>query len=55
MGAITDGVAFTHVAREWRMKWSGDNDKASLAAVQKVLDAKLASIKAVKGTYPPPP
>eukprot|EP00227_Mantoniella_beaufortii_P016800 CAMPEP_0197588602 /NCGR_PEP_ID=MMETSP1326-20131121/9829_1 /TAXON_ID=1155430 /ORGANISM="Genus nov. species nov., Strain RCC2288" /LENGTH=112 /DNA_ID=CAMNT_0043153445 /DNA_START=62 /DNA_END=400 /DNA_ORIENTATION=- len=49
MPAFTSGVEFTHVAREWRLKWSEDGDKASLAAVQKVLDAKLAAVKAVKG------
>lgn len=49
MPAITEGVEFTNVAREWRMKWSEDGDKKSLAAVQKVLDAKIAAIKAVAG------
>ena len=27
---ITEGVDFDVVAREWRMKWSPDNDKKSL-------------------------
>lgn len=49
MPAITEGVEFTHIAREWRMKWSEDGDKASLAAVQKILDSKLAAVKAVAG------
>ena len=34
---ITDGVEFDTIAREWRLKWSADSDKASLAAVQKEL------------------
>lgn len=49
MPAITEGVKFSNVAREWRMKWSEDGDKKSLAEVQKVLDAKIAAIKAVAG------
>ena len=49
MGAITENVTFTHIAREWRCKWSEDADKASLSAAQKVLDAKLAAVKSVKG------
>jgi len=40
---------FDTVAREWRMKWSPDDDKASLAAAQKVLEKQLATVKAVKG------
>ena len=50
MPTITEGVAFTNVAREWRMKWTEDGDKKSLAEVQKVLDAKIAAVKAVAGT-----
>merc|ERR1712205_248206 len=46
---ITEGVEFDTVAREWRMKWSPDDDKASLAAAQKVLEKQLATVKAVKG------
>ena len=34
---ITDGVEFDTIAREWRLKWSAESDKASLAAVQKAL------------------
>ena len=30
MGTIVEGVDFDTVAREWRCKWSGDNDKKSL-------------------------
>ena len=31
---ITDGVEFDTIAREWRLKWSADNDKKSLASAQ---------------------
>ena len=46
---ITDGVQFDHIAREWRFKWSADNDKQSLAQAQQKLNAKLASIKKIPG------
>ena len=46
---ITTGVSFDTVAREWRCKWSADNDKASLAAAQVALDSVIASTKAVAG------
>jgi hypothetical protein len=49
MPTIVDGVSFTNVAREWRMKWTEESDKQSLAAVQEVLDAKIAALKAVAG------
>ena len=35
--------------REWRMKWSPDDDKKSLVEVQKALDAVLPVIKALAG------
>lgn len=46
---ITKGVQFDTVAREWRMKWSPDNDKASLAEVQAVVDETLAELKSLDG------
>jgi hypothetical protein len=49
MGTITEGVEFDTVAREWRCKWSADNDKKSLADAQKALNAVLANVKAVDG------
>jgi len=49
MVTITEGVEFDTVAREWRMKWSPENDKKSLAEVQKVLNKYIADIKAVNG------
>ena len=49
MVTIAEGVEFDTVAREWRCKWSADNDKASLVAAQKLLNEKLAEVKAVDG------
>ena len=46
---ITKGVEFDTVAREWRMKWSPENDKKSLQEAQAVLDATLAEVKALPG------
>ena len=46
---IAEGVEFDTVAREWRCKWSPDNDKASLVEAQKILDSVLADLKAVDG------
>lgn len=49
MASITPNVSYDTVAREWRMKWSADADKASLSAVQDALTALDGKIKAVKG------
>lgn len=49
MGTIAKGVEFDTVAREWRCKWSADNDKASLAAAQALLDETLPALKSTKG------
>mmetsp|Transcript_50385 Transcript_50385/g.75306 ORF Transcript_50385/g.75306 Transcript_50385/m.75306 type:complete len:146 (-) Transcript_50385:70-507(-) len=49
MTTIVEGVEFDTVAREWRCKWSADNDKASLAAAQKALNEVLADVKKVDG------
>jgi hypothetical protein len=46
---ITEGVSFDTIAREWRLKWSLDDDKKSLADVQKVFDKYVAELKAVDG------
>jgi predicted TPR repeat methyltransferase len=43
------GVLFNRVAREWRCKWSADDDQASLVAAQKVLDKHLAALKSLDG------
>ena len=49
MPSITPNVEFDTIAREWRMKWSEDNGKESLAAVQKILIAHVDALKALKG------
>jgi ribosome recycling factor len=49
MEMLTEGVQFDTIAREWRCKWSSDNDKKSLQEVQKVLDEVLEEIKKVDG------
>ncbi|KAL7568582.1 hypothetical protein ACA910_002694 [Epithemia clementina (nom. ined.)] len=46
---IAEGVEFDTVAREWRCKWSPDNDKASLVEAQKALEGVLADLKALDG------
>ena len=46
---ITKGVDFNTIAREWRLKWSADDDKKSLAAVQQTLVLMQNQIKAVPG------
>ena len=49
MGTITTGVDFDTIAREWRLKWSGDNDKKSLASVQQTLVVFQNQLKAIPG------
>ena len=49
MVKIAAGVEFNTIAREWRLKWSGAQDKKSLAAVQVALDKHLNSIRKVDG------
>jgi hypothetical protein len=49
MATIVEGVDFETIAREWRCKWSADNDKVSLAQAQKVLVSNMDAIKAVDG------
>ena len=46
---ITEGVEFDTVAREWRCKWSPDNDKKSLQELQKTLNGVIDEIKKVDG------
>jgi len=43
------GVKFDTIAREWRCKWSEDDDKKSLKEAQSLLESVLPSIKAVAG------
>lgn len=49
MVTFAEGIEFDTIAREWRCKWSADNDKASLVEAQKVLDSVLDSIKNIDG------
>ena len=49
MGTITEGVSFDTIAREWRCKWSSDQDKQSLQEAQKLLDSVLVELKQVDG------
>jgi len=49
MVTITEGVEFDTIAREWRCKWSADNDKKSLQEAQKALDDVLVDLKKVAG------
>lgn len=49
MATITTGVEFDTIAREWRLKWSADGDKKSLADVQQVLNKYTASLKKLDG------
>ena len=49
MTKITEGVEFDTVAREWRCKWSPDDDKKSLQELQKALAEAIPDIKKVDG------
>ena len=49
MEKITEGVEFDTIAREWRCKWSGDNEKKSLQEAQKALNGVLDDVKKVEG------
>jgi hypothetical protein len=49
MPSITTGVDFDTIAREWRCKWSADNDKKSLGEVQKALLEVMPKVSAVPG------
>jgi hypothetical protein len=46
MPNITDNVQFDTIAREWRCKWSEDNDKASLTSAQDAISEVLAEVMA---------
>ena len=49
MSTIAPGVVYNTIAKEWRMKWSQDNDKQSLQAIQAAFDAVLPQLKGVSG------
>jgi hypothetical protein len=40
-------VEFDTIAREWRMKWAPDNDRAALTALQDLLSSHLEQIKQI--------
>ena len=45
-----DGVKFSSVCREWRGKWTKDEDNASLVAVNKLFtESFLPTLKSVSG------
>lgn len=46
---IVEGVEFDTIAREWRCKWSSDDDKKSLAELQTVLNEAKEDIKTIDG------
>jgi hypothetical protein len=46
---IAEGVDFDTVAREWRCRWSVEDDKASLVAAQKAFEKSLEQLKQVDG------
>ncbi|GKZ01147.1 hypothetical protein MPSEU_001066100 [Mayamaea pseudoterrestris] len=49
MKSVTEGVEFDTIAREWRCKWSQDNDKKSLQESQALLESVLTDVKKVDG------
>ena len=49
MATIVEGVEFDTIAREWRCKWSTDNDKKSLAELQQALNDSKGDLKAIDG------
>jgi len=50
MPTICPGVDFDIIAREWRCKWSEDNDKSSLQELQKTLLEFMPKVAGVGGT-----
>lgn len=46
---ITTGVEFNTIAREWRLKWSPDDNKKSLASVQQTLVVFTNALKKIDG------
>eukprot|EP00811_Abedinium_folium_P013820 NODE_22860_length_691_cov_4.597518.p1 GENE.NODE_22860_length_691_cov_4.597518~~NODE_22860_length_691_cov_4.597518.p1 ORF type:complete len:113 (-),score=37.69 NODE_22860_length_691_cov_4.597518:259-597(-) len=49
MPDITSNVSFDKLAREWRCKWSADDEKASLCGAQAILDKYAATVKGLDG------
>jgi hypothetical protein len=49
MGTITQGVEYDTIAREWRCKWSKDDDMKSLQQAQQALNDILMDVKKTAG------
>jgi len=49
MPEVTSNVKFDNIAREWRLKWSPDDDKKALVVAQEKLDEVLADLSSVEG------
>jgi hypothetical protein len=49
MGSVAENVEFDTIAREWRCKWSPDNDKKSLVKAQKALEDIKGELEKVDG------
>jgi hypothetical protein len=47
--SICEGVTFNKIAREWRCKWTGDEEKQSLIMAQKTLAKFMDAIKELNG------
>lgn len=46
---IAEGVEFNTIAREWRFKWSPDDEKRSLVSAQATLGIFAPSLKKLEG------
>ena len=49
LATIAEGVDYDTVAREWRCRWSPEEEKASLVAAQKAFEKCLDELKQVDG------
>lgn len=49
MPTIVTGVDFDFIAREWRCKWSVENEKKSLEELQILLNLHLPTLKGLEG------
>ena len=49
MPSVCPGVNFDNIAREWRCKYSPDNDKKALQEAQKLFETYVEKLKALDG------
>lgn len=49
MPSVCTGVDFENIAREWRCKYSPDNDKIALTKAQKLFETVVDQLKALGG------